>query len=764
MGPDRLCDLRSPSVRSGLALVTAVLAGVVMGVVTTPAQARTQRAGVSAGVARVVSAGAARAEIAGAARVGQARSSQQLQLVLPLVADTAGLSRFATEVTTVGSPDYAQYESIAELSRRFGASARARRLVLRYLRRAGATHLRVDATGLFVDAVMRAGAAGRLFSTQLASFRTAHEARFTAPTGPVSLPAGLRGLVTGVVGLDTRSIAATPSLTRSSTLVSPRARAAQASVPPTSAYLCSQSPSLCQGQRSGCAPALATGGFTPDEYLTAYGYNALQSQGTLGQGERVALIEIDGFKAGDIDAFASCFGLQVPTIQPFGVGGVGKPLAAGGETTLDLEVLDAAAPKLKQIDVYEAPSDTSDALMAFTAPLQNPGYKPEIISASLGLCEVATYETAGRSAINATESALQEAAASGITFLAASGDDGSADCMDPSTGSPEGRLAVNYPASSPWVTGVGGTNFLLNSSNQITDQVVWNDGAAEPGAAGGGGFSNLFAKPGYQDGVVSGRYRAVPDVSMLADIAPGYAIYCTAPGASACGGAGWQTVGGTSAATPLLAGGFALVDQLLLAGRQQPLGLANQLLYKLGDAQTTTSTNPVFDEITQGSNDIGGTGGQIDFAPLGCCTAGPNAGYNEAAGWGSVNLANLVPQALATQPKIVNIAMSLPGGQHPVRAKHIVAKVSCSGECLMGAVAEVKIGNARPFAVYSSEYQLGAAGSRAVTIGFSSSQLKKLRTAVSHHKRVLAAVVGAIIDPAGDIERASGARTLKITS
>ena len=111
MGPDRLCEVRSPTVRSALALAAAVLFAAVVGV--TPALARTQHAGVSARAARVVTAGAARAEVAGAARVGQAPGSRQLQLVLPLVADAAGLKRFATEVTTIGSPDYGQYESIA---------------------------------------------------------------------------------------------------------------------------------------------------------------------------------------------------------------------------------------------------------------------------------------------------------------------------------------------------------------------------------------------------------------------------------------------------------------------------------------------------------------------------------------------------------------------------------------------------------------------------------------------------------------------------
>ena len=94
------------------------------------------------------------------------------------------------------------------------------------------------------------------------------------------------------------------------------------------------------------------------------------------------------------------------------------------------------------------------------------------------------------------------AAGSGISFLASSGDQGSADCVD-LTGAPVARLSVNYPSSSPWVTGVGGTNFALTPANTIAAQIVWNDTSLQPGAAGGGGTSQLFKRPSYQKGTVN---------------------------------------------------------------------------------------------------------------------------------------------------------------------------------------------------------------------------------------------------------------------
>src|SRR5437762_958595 len=156
---------------------------------------------------------------------------------------------------------------------------------------------------------------------------------------------------------------------------------------------------------------------------------------------------------------------------------VERALAPGGESTLDLEVLDAAAPKLKEIDVYESHPRAADVLRSLTAPLQNHGKTPQVISASLGTCEPALLQSIGDAGVRAVEGALAAAAASGITVLASSGDDGSTACQ--SRSGPINLLAVSFPASSPLVTAVGGTNVLLNPDNTIASQLVWNDGPAD---------------------------------------------------------------------------------------------------------------------------------------------------------------------------------------------------------------------------------------------------------------------------------------------
>jgi subtilase family serine protease len=563
-------------------------------------------------------------------RLGATAASQRLSLVLPLQTDKPGLAAFAAAVSDPGSPQYGQYESVPELAQRFGATTGERAQVLGYLRRTGATGVKIDPSGLFADATMTAGLAHRLFGAELTEFRTASAARFTAPTTAVTIPAGLAGAVTGVVGLDTvplelgRPQAPAASAVRASA-ASAGASTARHDAQPQSGYLART------GTAAGCPVALRQGGFTPNQYLTAYGYTGLYAKGLTGTGERVALIEINGYKASDVRTYAKCFSLHVPKITNYRVG-INKLLAPGGEATLDLEVLSSAAPNLKGIDVYESTARASSVLQALTTPLANPGRKPDVISVSLGDCEKDTKQAIGGRNISTVEASLQMAAASGISVLASSGDDGSSACVD-QRGVPEFEAGVNFPASSPWITGVGGTNIALTAANTLSAQIVWND---EDGS-GGGGYSTLFRRPSWQTGLTTSGRRVVPDVSMLADPAPGYLVYCTASGDCLTKTARnpWISFGGTSAGTPLLAGGLALVDENLRRQGQLDIGMANPLLARVYKSPLGPS---VFSDVTQYNNDLFGllTGGQH---AVGCCTA--RAGFDAASGMGSVNIAGL---------------------------------------------------------------------------------------------------------------------------
>jgi hypothetical protein len=244
---------------------------------------------------------------------------------------------------------------------------------------------------------------------------------------------------------------------------------------------------------------------------------------------------------------------------------------------------------------------------------------------------------------------------------------------------------------------------------------------------------------------------------MLADVAPGYEIFCTAT--KDCIGQGhtnrWTQVGGTSAAAPLLAGGLALVDQSLRRNHHQDIGLANPLLYEI--AHSSSAPN-VISDVVANNNDLGQS---LDGKALGCCTAGP--GYDEASGLGSVNLTGLAFAAGGLVPPIVNVSLSLPPQRHPVAAKHVLARVSCSGHCLMGAFTRIKIGRSgRPFTRYSAVYLLKKGGHKTIKIGLDRKTVSKLRLALARGQRITATVYGAIRDPSGNVESRTRGKDLRI--
>src|SRR6202035_2532217 len=130
----------------------------------------------------------------------------------------------------------------------------------------------------------------------------------------------------------------------------------------------------------------------------------------------------------------------------------------------------------------------------------------------------------------ASQYALSAATSAGVTVVAAAGDTGSAGCQR-SHRPPERKLAVLYPASSWFVTAVGGTNLDLTSDNHIADEVVWNDthqiawNTSNGGGAAGGGLSRIFARPQYQNGFVKQDWRALPARALPADPPPPYLVF-----------------------------------------------------------------------------------------------------------------------------------------------------------------------------------------------------------------------------------------------
>jgi subtilase family serine protease len=171
-----------------------------------------------------------------------------------------------------------------------------------------------------------------------------------------------------------------------------------------------------------------------------------------------------------------------------------------------------------------------------------------------------------------------------------------------------GGTTLSYPAVSPFVTAVGGTRLTLGQGNVRVSETVWNDSAYGDNAAGGGALSRREPRPAYQFGFVPTNHRAVPDVSALADIVPGWPDILDGT---------MLPVGGTSGSTPFTAAATALVDGSQRAAGRPRIGLANGWFYQ------AASHPGAFYDITTGNNDL---------ADVGCCHA--TVGYDLASGLG----------------------------------------------------------------------------------------------------------------------------------
>jgi hypothetical protein len=205
----------------------------------------------------------------------------------------------------------------------------------------------------------------------------------------------------------------------------------------------------------------------------------------------------------------------------------------------------------------------------------------------------------------------------------------------------------------------------------------------------------------------------------------------------------------------LLAGGLALVDQALRQSHHQDIGLANPLLYAIGHSASAAT---VISDVTANNNDMGQS---LTGKPFGCCTASP--GYDEASGLGSINLASLAVVAGTLVPRVVNVGLSVPAQRHPVADKHLLAKVTCSGHCLMGAYARITVGSSKKATTrYSGVALLKNGGHRTVKIGLDKKTVSRLRSALDHHQKVIATIFGAILDPSGNIVSRTQGKALRL--
>ena len=393
----------------------------------------------------------------------------------------------------------------------------------------------------------------------------------------------------------------------------------------------------------------------PADFATIYDSAGLYSQSIDGTGQSIAVVARSDYKASDVQVFRSQFGLPAanPTVIVNGRDPGVVSTDEQGEATLDVEWAGAVARKASIQFVVSASTNTSDGVELSAQYIVNHNVAP-VVTLSFGLCEAA-LGSAGNQFWN---SLWQQAASQGMTVFVASGDNGAAGCDSPSGASATGGKAVNGLCSSPYSTCVGGTQFKDTSnpnaywsanSNATTfgsalsyiPEAVWNESGTAAGGselwAGGGGASQVYAKPSWQTGtgVPADGHRDVPDVALTSAVHDGYLV--------AMNGA-FYVFGGTSAATPSFAGLMALVNQKAQA-RQ---GSANPTFYALATNQSKGGAG-VFHDVTSGSNSVPGQAG---------FTAG--TGYDAASGLGSVDATLLVNHWTdASIPAPVNCTYSL---------------------------------------------------------------------------------------------------------
>ncbi|UTI63662.1 S53 family peptidase [Paraconexibacter antarcticus] len=432
--------------------------------------------------------------------------------------------------------------------------------------------------------------------------------------------------------------------------------------------------------------------YTPADIASHYGVSALHDAGTMGQGQTIVLVDAYGSPTAkaDLQTFHDTFypGLPDPDFTadyPFGAPdyktstsqGVSGPSAAAGwagEVTLDLEWAYAMAPRAHIVMLAVPPAETlgvqgfPNLFKAMSAAIDR--YPAgTVFSQSFGVSE----ETFGGAAATQTakfDAVYRKAAAKGDTVLASSGDDGTLGTSKQHKESTTyGHPTVGWPASSPYVTAVGGTQlqkgWTWNPTSDIPftaagdynpsywaftpggeQDVVWNESWLP--AATGGGQSSIYARPGYQDSVadVVGAQRGIPDLAWDAAVNGGVLVYTSFyPDTNRVG---WHIYGGTSSSSPQVAGLVALGNQRQAAKPGgKPLGFLNPLIYSVGSGPAFTDVVPVTEGTALSGRlddnqdwDYNGDGVAVTKDPV---TGNPTTGgYDMTTGFGVPNAAAFV--------------------------------------------------------------------------------------------------------------------------
>ena len=501
--------------------------------------------------------------------------------------DPDGAVALAKAVSDPSSASYGKYLTANQFRSRFAPSAADTAKVQNWLRSQGFDVQYTPKNNHYISAEGTVAQLQAAFNVQFAMYNV-RGATVRAPVSDVSVPAQIAASVNGVFGLD-----------ESAFFVRPHARVDKdappsegfRNAPPLSAYWAEQiSPyAYPAGFTDVSNPPRASWtvkGYTPDQIKGAYGISGYD-----GTGQTVAVIDAYASPTilSDVNQWSTNRGLptmkgaQLVQVVPPGVyrrpqNRRQDPQGWYGEETLDIEAVHGMAPAAKIVFVG-APNNYQDLDAAMNHVVDE--RLADIVTNSYGF----STELLPRGYVKPLEDTLVQAAIQGIGVYFSSGDNGD-------ESSNVGYTTVDWPASSPWVTAVGGTSIGIGASNARVIETGWGTSNYNCDMStlvctrtgwlygAGGGVSQLFAQPDYQTnaGLKLGG-RGVPDVAALADPQTGMLVGQTQTFPN---GALYDEyrIGGTSLASPIFAGIMALVQQA--AGRS--LGFANPRFYARPDA------------------------------------------------------------------------------------------------------------------------------------------------------------------------------------
>ena len=526
------------------------------------------------------------------------------EVYLPLQ-DQRGAEALATAVSTPGSARYRKPLSPSAWIAKYAPTKADADQVTGFLRAQGLSITAVPASHEYVVFRGPASVVNSVLGVSLHQYQHAGRT-LVAPSSAPSLPASVAGLVSGV-SVDQGRLLTHPELVQQgetpATSTPARSLRQQATAPTGIQAKCSQ----YDGQHTATVPA-AYGktsvhtfacGYVPKQIRSAYGVDGLAAKGVQGQGQTVAIIDAyaspsivhdtNSYSAqnGEPALTSATFAQRIPSPAQFTDQALcQQPSGWQGEETLDVQSVHAVAPAAKIL--YVGGTNCGGGLDVAMSKILDQGLA-NLVSNSYG----DIGENVPLSSIRGQENLHVQAAGEGIGLYFSSGDNGDESAA-------LGSAQPDFPASSPWVTSVGGTSLGIGKDGRKTFETGWGDVLDQivssdrgnvystplpgglVGGGAGGGRSTLFDQPAYQKGVVpaslAGGKRVSPDLAALADPYTGFSIGIrpiTDDSTLAVGAFENETYGGTSLASPLTAALSALVQQ----STHTRLGFANPTLY-----------------------------------------------------------------------------------------------------------------------------------------------------------------------------------------